>query len=95
MDMAQVYKVLTRKDKVDHTTWFEMAADGERATRATATAMTIRVPTNRLETRKHFFSQRVPGPWNRVPEEIRRSVTTQAFKTAYKKHRREAAVATR
>jgi hypothetical protein len=91
--MLQVYKILTSKDKVEGNQWFEMAATGEQQTRATAARMQIRIPANRLDVRKHFFSQRVQGAWNKVPEEIRRSTTTQAFKTAYKKHRREATAA--
>ena len=70
-----------------------MAAAGERATRAATAPLSIRVPVNRLDIRKHFFSQRVPGAWNKVPEDIRRSTTTKAFKTAYKSHRRVPAVA--
>ncbi len=48
----------------------------------------IRIQAARLEVRRNFFSHRVPAAWNSVPGEIRQAKTAQAFKQAYKVHRR-------
>ncbi len=66
--------------------WFKMA-DNERATRRTD-PMNIRIQAARLETRRNFFSHRVPEVWKGVvPRDIRQARTAQAFKMAYKDHR--------
>ena len=88
LDMIQVYKILNQKDDVNKDTWFKMAADGGRSTRAAEALQNIRIPVNQHEFRRNFFSQRVPGPWNRVPDKIKRLETVNAFKNAYKAHRR-------
>jgi hypothetical protein len=68
--------------------WFKMA-DNERATRRTD-PMNIRIQAARLETRRNFFSHRVPEAWKGVvPRDIRQARTAQAFKKAYKDHRRQ------
>ena len=41
--MAMVYKVLTGKEQVDPTEWFNMAGEAARATQATADPLNIRV----------------------------------------------------
>jgi len=67
--------------------WFKMA-DNERATRRTD-PMNIRIQAARLKTRRNFFSHKVPEAWNSVPSGIRQARTAQAFKKAYKDHRRQ------
>lgn len=42
---------------------------------------------SRLESRRNFFSQRVPAAWNNVPSEIRQARSAQAFKKTYNAHR--------
>jgi hypothetical protein len=91
LDMLQTFKILAGKDKVDKSTWFTMSSESDRVTRATADPLSIRIPANRLETRRQFFSQRVPDQWNKIPLEIRQAPTPMAFKRAYKAHRRAAA----
>ena len=66
---------------------FDMAADGERSTRAAADPLNLRVPRARLELRKNFFTTRVVEHWNRVPGAIKNADTTDAFKRHYKAHR--------
>ena len=90
-DMVQAHKILTGQDRTDVNGLFSMAADGARATRAAAEPLTMRIPVNRLEVRKHFFSQRVPSDWNKIPAEIRGVQNRHAFKRAYGEHRRVAA----
>ena len=89
LDMTQVYKIVTAKDKVRRDTWFQMAVDGGRETRAAADPLNIRHPAARLELRRAFFSQRVPTQWNLVPAAIKAAKTTWAFKNAYRRHRQE------
>ena len=85
-DMAQVYKILTGKDRTSQL--FEMAASSERATRAATGPLNIRVPTSRLEIRRNFFTNRVPVKWNQVPATIKQSATVDGFKSQYQAHRR-------
>jgi len=89
-DMLQAHKILSGSDKVNSETWFAMASDNaaERVTRAAADPLGLKIPANRLEVRKHFFSQRVPEQWNKIPLDVREKVTAAAFKAAYAAHRR-------
>ncbi len=84
--VVQVYKIVKRVGEVYSEQWLKMA-DNERATRRTD-PMNIRIQVPRLETRRYFFSHRVPEAWNSVPRDIREARTAQAFKKAYKDHRR-------
>ena len=87
-DMLQVYKILTGKDKVNSEQWFEMMGDGDRVTRAAADPLNMRIPAPRLEIRRHFFTQRVPAEWNRVPAALKRAPTVQSFRSGYRAYRR-------
>jgi hypothetical protein len=87
-DMIQVYKALTGKDKVNCEQWWTRAAAGERATRAAADPLNLRVPAHRLETRRHFFTHRVPEPWNCVPAELKSAATVGAFRAGYREYRK-------
>ena len=58
-DMVQVYKIMCESDGIRRDTWFTMAADGGRATRAADDPLNIRPGRSRLEVRRNFFSQRV------------------------------------
>jgi hypothetical protein len=42
LDMLQTYKVMTGKDYVERSTWFDMASSGQRATRQVADPLNIR-----------------------------------------------------
>ena len=94
-DMQQVYRILTGKDKVNKDHWFQLASDRDRVTRAVTGTLRLRIPANRLEVRKHFFSQRTPEQWNMVPDSIKMAKTTAEFKNCYKKHRRDQLAAAR
>ena len=89
-DMAQAHKILTGADRTDVDGLFEMAADRGRATRAATAPLAMRIPVNRLEVRKHFFTQRVPSDWNKIPAGIREVENRHAFKRAYGEYRRAA-----
>ncbi len=56
--MLQTYKVMTGKDNVERTTWFDMASSGKRATRQTADPLNIRPKVERLEVGRQFFRRK-------------------------------------
>jgi hypothetical protein len=89
MDMAQVHKILTGKDKVDAERLLTLANSHGRNTRAAADARCLRQNPGRLEVRRNFFTQRVVAPWNDVPSEIKHVSSVQAFKSTYRQLRRE------
>jgi hypothetical protein len=93
LDMQQVHRILVGKDKVKSETWFKMASDIERVTRAAADPLNLRIPAPRLEVRKNFFSQRVPECWNKIPQDLKQATTAKAFRNAYQKHRQMGASA--
>ncbi len=84
--MVQVYKIVTGKDRINQASWFKMAAVAPVHTRQAAGLMNIVKPRARLEVRAHFFSVRICGGWNGVPD-IKMARTTGQFKPLYKKHR--------
>ena len=89
MDMAQVYKILTGRDKVEVNRLLTMANSHGRNTRAAADARCLRQNPGRLEIRRNFFTQRVVAPWNDVPSEIKPVSSVQAFTSNYRHLRRE------
>ena len=87
MDMAQVYKIVTGKDKVNSETWFTMARDGQRLTRGNAHPLSLKKQRSRLEVRRNFFSQRAVNSWNNIPSVIKDTKTVTSFKKLYGAHR--------
>ena len=71
MDMAQVYKIVTGKDKVNSDTWLAMGREGQRMTRGNAHPLSLKQQRARLEVRRNFFSQRVVESWNKIPTVIK------------------------
>ena len=94
MDMAQVYKIVTGKDKVNSGTWFTMARDGQRLTRGNAHPLSLKQQRSRLEVRRNFFSQRVVESWNAIPAVIKDSKNVSSFKRLYGAHRDKVGIAT-
>lgn len=82
-DMVQVYKILNERDGLRRDTWFTLAADGARATRAAEGPLNIRPTRSRLEVRRNFFSQRVPEAWNAIPPDLKQAKTATAFRKGY------------
>jgi hypothetical protein len=73
--MKQVHRILSGKDRGKSDTWFKMASDGERVTRAAADLLNQWIPASQLEVKKHFFSQRVPEDWNKIPPVLKNAET--------------------
>ena len=90
IDMAQVYKIVTGKDKVKSDTWFTMASEGLRLTRGDAQfahPLSLKKQRSRLEVRRNFFSQRIVDSWNNIPPVIKDTITVNSFKRLYGAHR--------
>ena len=86
--MIQVWKILHQKDNVDPRIWFNMASDGERLTRHSASPWNIHKPdvSKSNEVRLNFFSVRVVDKWNNLPESVKSSVSVNNFKNNYDSH---------
>ena len=93
-DMAQVFKIVTRKDNVSSETWFTMATDEQRRTRGAIHPLSLRGQRVRLDIRKNFFSQRVIDSWNAVPAVIKDAATINSFKRLYGAYRNNVDLAT-
>ncbi len=89
----QVHRILVGSDKEKSETWFKMASDMERVTRAAADPLNLRIPVPRLEVRKNFFSQRVPESWNKILLALKQATTAKTFGNAYQKHKQTEATA--
>ncbi len=64
-DMVQTFKILVKGiDRVEHSTWFQLAAEGGRATRSADCPQNLQQMAARLEVRRNFFSNRVIESWN-------------------------------
>ena len=65
--MIQAYKIMTGKDKIDREQFFQLA-DSSYGLRGHS--LKIRKDRPNLDTRKHFFSQRVVNTWNKLPQHV-------------------------
>ena len=80
-DMVQVYKIVHGFDRVDKSTWFDLAGDSDaRLTRTTSDPLNILPRHARNEVRRNFFSIRVVNTWNNVPADIKRAPSVSSFK---------------
>jgi hypothetical protein len=86
-DMAMVHKLTNRRGGLDPAQWFEMAADGARATRSAANPRNLRLRQGRLEIRRNFFSVRVVDSWNNIPDDVRAVAKSEQFQLKYKQLR--------
>jgi hypothetical protein len=68
--MLQTFKILRGIDRVDHSTWFQLAAETGRATRSADDPLNLRQKASRLEVRRDFFSNRVVEAWNLIPSTV-------------------------
>ena len=75
-DLIETYKILTGLDRVDAGRIFPMV--GESRTRGHS--LRIRGRSFRTEMRIHFFTLRVVGLWNSLPQEVVDAKTLNVFK---------------
>ena len=84
-DLIHMFRIMTGKDDVKSSTWFQLTADrdGGANTRATAGHLNV-LPGSRcnLDVRRNFFSQRVVQGWNSLPDSIKMSQTVNMFKNS-------------
>ena len=87
LDLIQTYNILNEIDNVDSSTWFELLNNNQRVTRFRDDGgMISRQSVSRSEIRGNFFSQRVIGPWNALPSEIRNANPLSIFKSKLLNH---------
>ena len=86
-DMLMTYKIIHGNGGLDLSTWFAVAGDSVRATRATADSLNVRPKLGQLEVRRNFISVRASVHWNVVPANIKRAHNAGCFKNEYKRHR--------
>jgi hypothetical protein len=85
-DMVQAFKILHKLERTNNL--FELVVSGDRVTRLAADPYNMRIPVSRLDVRKQFYTQRVPGMWNRIPANIKNAKTASQFKALYRAHRK-------
>ena len=82
-DMIETYKILTHRENVNPTTFFEVPPNiGTRGHR-----LKIFKKRSRLDVRKFFYSQRVVEGWNSLPKTVIESTSVNCFKSRYDRHR--------
>jgi hypothetical protein len=82
-DMAQVYKLMSGKDKITRVNLLKHIPAGR--TRLAADPLNLRPDNARTDVRKYFFSQRVATKWNRIPNAIKTSKNVHVFKASYRR----------
>jgi hypothetical protein len=82
-DMAQVYKLVHKVDKVDRLQLFNHVPEG--ITRLAADPLNMRQEPVRTDIRKHFFTQRVINHWNTIPAEVKNVKNVHQFKKSYRR----------
>ena len=83
-DLIQAYKVLSGKDQVATSTWFDCPEPHEDqvTTRAASGLMNVVRNEGSSDIRRNFWSVRVCDLWNNIPDEIKARGTTNGFKNA-------------
>ena len=84
-DLIHMYRIMTGKDDVHHSTWFQLMADrdGGANTRAASGFRNVLLPgISNSDVRRNFFSQRVVESWNGLPDTVKMSVTVNQFKNS-------------
>ena len=84
-DLIHMFRIMTGKDDVHHSTWFQLMADrdGGANTRAASGFLNVLPPgISNSDVRRNFFSQRVVESWNGLPDTVKMSVTVNQFKNS-------------
>ena len=81
-DLIHMFRIMTGKDDVHFSTWFQRLSDVENGanTRAASGYLNVKQPTISNEIRRNFFSQRIVDSWNNLPDRIKKSDTVNSFK---------------
>ena len=87
-DMIEMYKMMTNKNKLDYSEWFKLDVTREGASNTRGNSGYLNVeepPKSNTNVRKFSFSQRCPGVWNNLPDNVKQATTVNGFKAAYDK----------
>ena len=85
-DMVEMYKLMTKKTKVDYRQWFKLSPvrQGAGNTRGSTGYLNVEEPPkSNGDVRKYFFSQRCPRVWNSLPDKVKMATSVNSFKAAY------------
>ena len=88
-DMITMFRVMSGKDRVDSTLWFDMATqrEGATSTRQVRGHLNVDIPQpGRLQLRRGQFIQRVSLCWNSLPDWVKQSPTVDNFKNNLDRH---------
>lgn len=79
-DLIETYKIITGKEKVRIEDFFNFHQSNYELRGHQYKLVTKR---SRLEVRRNYFSQRVVGPWNRLPSHVVEATTVNTFKNRF------------
>ena len=92
-DMIETFRTINGLNKVDKATWFNFRdSTNMRATRSTVSVGdegqqdrtdVLFMGNVRLDSRKNFFTVRVIGKWNQIPDIVKGQKSLNAFKNKY------------
>ena len=85
IDMIQTFKIVNNIDMDNGEILFERA-DTRRPTRNYGGRDNLIVKRSQHEYRKNFFSIRVVGDWNSLPDMLKEAGTVSCFKRLYRRH---------
>ena len=82
-DLIQMYRIMSGKDDVLPSTWFQTMTDSRGdgpGTRQSKGLYNVLPTASRTQIRKNFFSQRVVEPWNNLPDSVKAAESVNIFK---------------
>ena len=89
--MIQTWRIMTGKDRVEASTWFDMEAarprEGATTTRNAAGCHAIRPREYKYKERGEFFSNRVVKDYNQLPNSVKQAQNINNFKNSLDDHR--------
>ena len=90
-DMIQTWRIMTGKDRVEASTWFDFEADrpreGATTTRNAAGHHAIRPRQFKYRERGEFFTNRVVKDYNELPDSVKKAQNINIFKNRLDDHR--------
>ena len=87
-DLIFMYRIMTGKDDVHYSTWFQLMSDREAGatTRAASGYLNVLPADSNNDIRRNFFSQRVVDSWNSLPDRVKQAATVNQFKNSLDDH---------
>ena len=85
-DMLEMFKIMTGKENVDSSIWFEKMEDHRgsgMSTRNSSGLYNVQQYACNSDLRRNFFSQRVCTAWNALPDHVKASTSVNMFKNKY------------